>query len=599
MAYTIQDFLEIKTAFPSSFSADGSKLLIQSNLPGTFQVYRVRRSGGPLEQVTAFEEPAWGAYLPESDRILLSMDEGGNERMQIYLIDEDGGPLEKVVYEPDYIHRVGGVTRDGSLLAYASNRRNGVDFDIYVRAVGSGEERCVFDRGGLCSAAGFSPDGRYLSVLRPTLRNMDNDLYLVDLTADEIVHVSPHEDEALFGPAQWLADGSRFFFASDHDREFSGIARYDMREASWQYVIEGEWDRWCQIDWPATKLLAGINEDGYTRMEILDPSTLRRVAEVPSPGRGVVTGGQFSRDGRYLSYYFVSSTEPGDAWLFDTESGATQRLTESPNPVPPSEFVEPELTRFPSFDGESIPVFFYKPRRTDGPPPVVVNIHGGPEGQTHPTFGPVVQYLLHRGYAVAAPNVRGSTGYGKRYHHLDDIEKRLDSVRDLASLHDWLASTGEVDPKRMALMGGSYGGYMVLAGLAFQPELWAAGVDIVGISSLVTFLENTAPWRRKFREREYGFLDRDRKFLESASPLTHAERIRAPLFIIHGTNDPRVPLGEAEQINRSLNERGIPCDLLVYEDEGHGLQKLKNRLDAYAKAVDFLDRVLVRRAPYG
>jgi len=254
--------------------------------------------------------------------------------------------------------------------------------------------------------------------------------------------------------------------------------------------------------------------------------------------------------------------------------------------------VGPELHRFASFDGEQIPVFLYRPRTTEATPPVVVWVHGGPESQYVPSFNPVIQYLVARGYAVAAPNVRGSTGYGKRFSQLDDRRKRLDSVADLAALHDWLRGTGGVDGGRAALFGGSYGGYMVLAGLAFQPERWAAGVSVVGISSLKTFLENTAAWRRKFREREYGSLADDADFLLEASPLTHADAIRAPLFLIHGENDPRVPVGEARQIYDLMRAKGIRSELLIYPDEGHGLAKLKNRLDAYPKAADFLDEVL-------
>jgi dipeptidyl aminopeptidase/acylaminoacyl peptidase len=222
----------------------------------------------------------------------------------------------------------------------------------------------------------------------------------------------------------------------------------------------------------------------------------------------------------------------------------------------------------------------------------VVMIHGGPESQYRPSFSALTQYLVAEGFAVVAPNVRGSTGYGRAYQHLDDVEKRLDSVRDLAGLHDWLGTQPDLDEGRAALYGGSYGGYMTLAGLAFQPELWAAGVDIVGMSNLVTFLENTAPWRRAFREREYGSLEHDREVLEEASPINRVEAMRAPLFIIHGANDPRVPLGEAEQIHAVLTGRGVRSELLVYHDEGHGLAKLENRIDAYPRVAAFLHEVL-------
>jgi len=591
VTYSIEDFLNIKTAWRSNFSPDGSKVLVQSNLTGTMQLYRVPASGGDLEQITDFDEPVTGAYLPTSDDVIIQMDVGGNERLQIYQLTNEGNDLTKLVYDPEFIHRVGGISRDGSAFAFACNKRNGVDFDIYVRTFKTAEERRVFDIGGWCQPGDFSPDGRFLSVLRLTDRNADNDSYLIDLQNGDVIHVSPHDDEAQFGMPHWLPDGSGFFFSTDTERQFSAVAKYEMAEAGWKIVVEDEWDLSCGLDWSGTNLQIAANHDGFSRIRLHDPVSFHPKAEVPLPGQGI-TDGIFSQDGRYFAYSYTSFVEPGDVWLYDTQARTTRRLTESPNPVRQEEFVDFDVHRFDSFDGESIPTFLARPREFEGnAPPAVVAVHGGPEGQSTAIFNPLAQYLLHRGYAVVAPNVRGSTGYGKRYHHLDDVHKRLDAVRDLEALHRWLGAAG-IDTSRVALFGGSYGGYMVLAGLAFHPNLWAAGIDVVGISSLVTFLENTAAWRRKFREREYGSLENDRDFLLQASPITHVENIEAPLFIIHGRNDPRVPVTEAEQIHQVLAEKGIPSDILIYEDEGHGLQKLKNRLDAYPKALDFLDRVL-------
>jgi dipeptidyl aminopeptidase/acylaminoacyl peptidase len=447
----------------------------------------------------------------------------------------------------------------------------------------------VFDRGGWCAAGGFSPDGEWLAVGRLTERNGDEDLYLVSVTTGEVVHVSPHEDDAVCSFPSWRSDSSGFFFTTDQGRDRVAVASYDMATRSWEYVLERHWDCSVTMNWPGTRLLLTTNDEGFTSAWLLDPSSLEVVGEVPLPGRGVASFG-FSRDGRSLVYGFTSATVPGDVWLYDCEDAATVRLTQSPGEVDPAALVEPTLHRFASFDGEEVPVFLYGSPEQSGP--VIVYIHGGPESQYVPSWNPLVQFFVARGFSVAAPNVRGSTGYGKRYHHLDDVGRRLDSVADLASLHEWLAAQPGVDAERAALFGGSYGGYMVLAGLAFQPQLWAAGVDIVGISSLVTFLENTSAWRRKFREREYGSLEHDREFLESASPINFVDQMRAPLFIIHGANDPRVPLSEAEAIHKVLTDRGVRCDLLVYPDEGHGLAKLKNRLDAYPRAADFLDSVL-------
>jgi dipeptidyl aminopeptidase/acylaminoacyl peptidase len=386
-------------------------------------------------------------------------------------------------------------------------------------------------------------------------------------------------------------------------RDRAAVARFDMASRSWEYVLERDWDCTVSMSWPGDRLLLTTNEEGFTSAWLLDPATLEAVDAVPLPGRGIASF-VFSRDGRHLAYGFTSAVVAGDVWVYDCATGGSTRLTESPSEIDGAELVEPSVHRFTSFDGEQIPVFLYESTgiSTGGGPveigdersgqPVVVYIHGGPESQYVPSWNPLIQYFVGRGFAVAAPNVRGSTGYGKRFHHLDDVGKRLDSVADLGALHDWLAGLGGVDATRAALFGGSYGGYMVLAGLVFQPERWAAGVDIVGISSLVTFLENTSVWRRAFREREYGSLERDREFLESASPINSVDRLRAPLFIIHGANDPRVPVSEAEQIHRVLADKGVRCELLVYPDEGHGLAKLKNRLDAYPKAADFLHEVL-------
>jgi dipeptidyl aminopeptidase/acylaminoacyl peptidase len=593
----LRDLLEARTAKPAGFTAGTDAVYVLSDLTGTFQLYRVPVAGGELEQLTDLPEPILAFPIPGQRGLVVSMDAGGNEREQLYLHSgEPGADLRPLVVEPDFLHRAPQLSPDGDLLAYSCNRRNGADLDVFVRPLdGDGGERCVFDRGGPCSAASFSPDGRALAVHRPTERSSDDELWLVDLESGEATHVTPHDDEAEYGAPQWVSRDI-FLCASNEGRETFAVRRFDVASGEWTTVLESSWDLTCWVDPTGGTVLVEENADGYSRLELRDARTLELRRELPLPGRGVFgmpyEEPRFSPDGRLLAYQYTSPLVPGDVWLADTATGETTRLTRSPADLDGAELTEPELHRFPSFDGESIPVFLFEPRGRDGPPPVVFVIHGGPEAQLRPVWQPLIQYFVSHGLAVAAPNVRGSTGYGKRYQHLDDVERRLESVHDLAALHDALADAGRIDRNRAVLYGGSYGGYMVLAGLAFQPERWAAGIELVGISSLVTFLENTAEWRRKFREREYGSLERDREFLLGASPLTHVDRIRAPLFVIHGANDPRVPVGEARQIHRSLTERGIRCELLVYDDEGHGLKKLPNKLDAYPRAAAFLNEVL-------
>jgi dipeptidyl aminopeptidase/acylaminoacyl peptidase len=567
----LRTLLELRQAYPLSWSSDGSWLLVASDLSGTRQLYRLPLEGGRLEQLTNYAEPVSGRLLPD-DRLLLEIDEGGNERGQLYL---DGEPL---VVDPRYIHRTPHISRDGTLLAYSTNRRNGRDFDVVARRLESGEEQS-FELGGWCASGEISPDGRWVVAEQLGELSGDSNLYLLGVESGEIVHATPHDGAAEYTTPVWLPDSSGFLCATNEGRDTFAIWRFTIG-GSWEVVQEADWDLECFGDDEGRRLLVVANEDGYSRLD-----------GVPLPGDGLAEHFAFSPDGRRLAFAFSTPTEPHQVWVHNFGSGSAQKLTDLGAVV---DGIEPELHRFESFDGESIPVFLFLPG-SEGPFPVVVTVHGGPESQWRPWyssgFGALTQYLVARGYAVAAPNVRGSTGYGKRFEHLDDAEKRLESVADLASLHAWLAARPEIDGSRAVVYGRSYGGYMTLAALAFQPELWAAGIEFVGISNLRTFLENTSVWRRAAREREYGPLS-DPELLERLSPWSRLDEIRAPLFIEHGRNDPRVPVSESEAIHRELVRRGVRCELVIYEDEGHMVEKLTNRVDVFERAVAFLAEVL-------
>ena len=589
----LRELLELRQAFPLSFSSDGSTLLVASDLPGTRQLHLLPASGGELVQLTAFREPVDGQLLPDG-RILLAMDEGGNERTQLYLLDAvPGADPEPLVVDARFVHGSPHVSHDGALLAYATNRRNGRDFDIVARRLGSGEERS-FEIGGWLAVESVSPDGRWVVAYRVGDRSGDSDLFLLDAESGEVVHATPHEGEAEYATPTWLPDSSGFFAATSEGRDTCAIGRYDLTAGEWRIVLESEWDLECALDDAGRTLLVVVNEDGWSRLELRDPESLEVREVVPLPARGVAEHVVFSPDGSRLAFAFSTATEPHQVHVYELGSGTTPAKLTATGGVAGG--VEPSLHRFESFDGEAIPVYLFEPEG-EGPFPVVVTVHGGPESQWRPWysqgFGALTQFLVSRGYAVAAPNVRGSSGYGKRFLALDDVELRLDSVRDLAELHAWLAARPEIDGARAVVYGRSYGGYMVLAALAFQPELWAAGIEFVGISNLRTFLENTSDYRRAAREREYGPLS-DPELLERLSPWSRVDDIRAPLFIEHGRNDPRVPVGESEQIHRVLTERGVRCELVVYDDEGHQVEKLENRVDVFERAVAFLDEVTHR-----
>jgi dipeptidyl aminopeptidase/acylaminoacyl peptidase len=609
--------LETKSALLADVRNDPvapESLLVRSDLTGTMQLYELTLSAG-LRQVTSLAEPIASArYVPGSRRAVVEVDRGGDERHQLYVVelDADAGPvgpdaLDALTADPRYVHRIAGTSPDGRLLAYLSNRANGVDFDLWVCDLASRDHTSVYATGSWCQpSSGFSPDGSRISIIRPGPGPLDSELLLVDMNTGEASQVLAHEDDAAsVGSPAWV-DASSFFVSTNVRSDHEKVVHHDLATGSSTPVAGtgAQWDAHPVTSASGNALLVIENLDGAHRMTIADTAApgIRTVVPLVEPGvvmSHAIAPPLLSADGSCVYFTLSTPRMAGDVWCWNRHTGESRRLTTSPSPIDPKRLVGAELSRCASFDGEAIPIFTYRPPTATPPtgptgPPVVVIIHGGPESQSVLSFNPVVQGLAAAGFAVVVPNVRGSTGYGKRYAALDDTTRRLDSVRDLAAVHEWLSTVG-LDAERAALWGGSYGGYMVLAGLAFQPELWAAGVDIVGISDLVTFLENTSDYRRRHREREYGSLEHDREFLEAASPLRSAEAIRAPLFVIHGRNDPRVPVSEAEQLSASLIRRGVRCEVVIYEDEGHGLARLENRLDAYPRALEFLIEVMSGR----
>ncbi|HEX2107691.1 MAG TPA: S9 family peptidase [Rubrobacteraceae bacterium] len=590
MPYDFARYLKIRGAWGASWSPDGRRLAFLTEITGVPQVWEVSgeaaRPSWP-EQLTFYEERVSGAeYSPTRNEILFGMDAGGNERTQLFLLEN--GEVKDLTRAPDAIHYSGGFSPDGGRVAYTATRRNGTDFDVFVQETG-GEPETVWEVAGYHTISDWAPDGSALIVSRHH-SNLNNDLYLLDLGSGEATLLTPHEGDARFQNVRVTSDGGGAYLATDRDGDSMRLARLDLSTLELTYLTPEDWDvEEVELSEDGRYLLASRNVEGYSDLMLFSGEG-RRMPDVRLP-EGIVGGFEFSPDGGRLAFTLVGPTRNPDVWVLDLPDGEPRQLTRSSTAgIPRDTFRRPELVRYPSFDRREIPALLYEPEEVNAP--VVVNVHGGPESQSRPGFAPVTQYLLHRGYAVFFPNVRGSTGYGKAYTHLDDVEKRMDSVRDLAYAAHWLRGRGH---ERVAVMGGSYGGFMVLAALTEYPELWSAGVDIVGIANLVTFLENTGSYRRGLREPEYGSLEKDREFLESISPIYKAGNIRAPLMVIHGKNDPRVPVGEAEQIVERVRENGGRVEYLLYEDEGHGLAKLKNRLDAYPRIAAFLDEHLAVR----
>ncbi|MDQ4042289.1 MAG: S9 family peptidase [Actinomycetota bacterium] len=587
MAYEFARYLKIRAAHGATWSPDGRRIAFLTDITGVTQAWEVPVEGGWPEQLIFHEERVSGIqYSPTGNRLLYSMDAGGNERSQLFLLG--GGEERNLTRAPEAIHYFGGFSPDGERIAYTATRRNGTDFDVFVQDLPDGEPETVWMTSGYHTVVGWAPDASFLVVSRHH-SNLDNNLYRLDLASGEATLLTPHDGEARFRGARVTPDGESIFLATDRDGDFVRLARLDLSTLEIEYLTPDDWDvEEVELSEDGRWLAVSRNVEGYSDFMLFSG----RGRRVPGPEmpEDIVGGFEFSPDGERLAFTLTGPNRNPDVWVVDLPDGEARRLTRSSTAgIPPRTFRRPKIVRYPTFDGREIPALFYEPEASPESAPVVVNIHGGPESQSRPLFAPVTQYLLGRGYAVFTPNVRGSTGYGKTYTHLDDVYLRMDSVKDLACAAEWLRDRGH---EKVAVMGGSYGGFMVLAALTEYPELWTAGVDIVGIANMVSFLENTGSYRRALREPEYGSLERDRGFLESISPLHKAEEITAPLMVIHGKNDPRVPVGEAEQIVEKVKKNGGAVEYLLYEDEGHGLAKLKNRLDAYPKIAAFLDEHL-------
>jgi dipeptidyl aminopeptidase/acylaminoacyl peptidase len=465
---------------------DGSDhLLVLSDLTGTRQLYELGASES-LRAVTDLPEPVGAAaYVPGQRRAVVAVDQGGDERHQLYLVDLDNGTngpaqLEALTDDPRYAHELAGVSPDGREVAYLSNRRNGVDFDLWSCDLATRAHRSLYAQGGWCQpSSGFSPDGRWVAMARPGPRPLDEDLVLVEVATGKALVVLPHPDEAAeVGPPVWW-DNTTIFVSSNVGRDRATVVRYDLSTGAEAHLAGGDWDTVPVTGISGGPLVAVENRNGSSRMVLLDPTGVGEERAVPLAEPGVVMSSKVPRprlspDGTRLYYTLTSPRLPGDVWAYDLLAGKAHRLTNSATGVPPEDLVAPEAVEVESFDGVRVPAFVYRPSDRLAPLAVVVVVHGGPESQSVLAFDPVVQGLVAEGFAVVVPNVRGSTGYGKRFAALDDTTRRLGSVRDLAALHEWFPSVG-LDPDRAALYGASYGGYMVLAGLAFQPELWVPG----------------------------------------------------------------------------------------------------------------------------
>jgi len=592
-----EQFYAVRRFQPTlAFTPDGRKLYFSADISGQFNLWRVSVRGGWPEQLTTFEEQSVRAVDPSPDgkRIAFNADRHGDEFHQIYALPARGGWPEQWTDAQQVQHffaQVSSWSPDGRRFAYAANAETPTNQEVWVRDVETGEVEKVFGGDRSAWVGTWSPDGSRLLCI-DFCSNTDTSVFL---DGEEL---TPHEGEVRFLPGPWARDGSGFYLVTDEGREFLGLAFYRLDDGRYEWLESPQADI-EEVAASADGRVLGwtVNEDGWGRVRFRDLETGEPLPEAQLPeGVGAFwdsTNLCLSADGRRAAVIWATPQRPAAVYVVETATGKARSVTDAGlGGLRERDLAPTELVRIPTWDGREIPAWLYRPRRR-GRAPVVLCIHGGPEVQERPWYQPFYQYLVSRGIAVLATNIRGSTGYGKTYQKLIHRDWGGGDLRDLEHAARWLQEQDWVDARRIGVYGGSYGGFATLTCVTRLPDYWAAAVDIVGPSNLVTFSKAVPPTWRRFMDKWVGNPETEADFLMERSPITYVDDVRAPLLVMQGANDPRVVKGESDQMVERLRELGREVEYVVFDDEGHGFTKRENQLRAFRLASDWFEQHLL------
>ena len=596
--YTIEQFLNTTTLFGSSFSPDEQRILFTSDRSGVFNAYTIAVEGGEPQQLTFSDSTSFIAisFFPNDNRILLRSDNNGDEIWHIFLREEDGSIRDLTPY-PGARALFFRWSRDEQSFFFTSNKRDSRYMDIYEMDLNTFQPVMVYqnDEGFLLGA--ISNNERYLAFTKP-ITTHNTELYLYDRQNRQLKYLSPHEGDVKYFPVTFSVDSRQLYYLTDEGSEFTYLRRYDISNGQTETVEKADWDiLYAYFSHKGRYRVLGVNNDARTEIRIYDTETGKPV-NLPRLPNADISSVHISKSEKLMTFYVNGSRSPNNLFVFDLETRRYKKLTESLNPeIDPDNLVDARVVRYPSFDGLKIPALLYKPHqiKPGEKAPAIVWVHGGPGGQSRIRYSALIQFLVNHGYVVLAVNNRGSSGYGKTFYKLDDLKHGEDDLMDCVTAKNFLASTGFTDTSRVAILGGSYGGYMVLAALTFRPTAFAAGVDLFGISNWVRTLKSIPPWWEAYREalyQEMGDPEKDEEYLYSISPLFHAENIRRPLLVLQGANDPRVLKTESDEIVEAVRKNGVPVEYILFEDEGHGFRKKENQIKGYKAILQFLEKYL-------
>ncbi|MBN8483109.1 MAG: S9 family peptidase [Xanthomonadales bacterium] len=597
-SYAIEDFIDTTGVAGASFSPDEREILFSSNRTGVWNAYTMPVGGGDWTPVTASTTDNINAvgWFANDARKLVTRDQGGNELNHLYVIEADGS--ERDLTPGDKLKAIfAGFSHDGSAFYVQTNERDPKFFDLYRYAARDYARQRLFENTEGFEIGPISPDERWLALGKTRTTN-DNNLYLVDLKTKKRIHLSPHKGDAQFAAQDFSPDSKHLLYLGNEGSEFAGLRRYDIETATHARVQDEPWDIvYAAYSHNGKYRVVATNVDGSTRVAVVEAAT-GSPAALPKLPAGEIRGLGIARSEKRMAFYVNGDRQPNELYTLEIGQPDARRLTTSLSArLDAADLVDSSVVRFTSFDGLEIPNILWKPHQASASAkaPAMVLVHGGPGGQTTRAWNVLAQYLANHGYVILGINNRGSSGYGKTFFAADDGKHGREPLRDCVEAKKYLQSLDYVDADRIGIIGGSYGGYMTLAALAFTPDEFKVGVDIFGVSNWLRTLESIPPYWESMREalyQEIGDPATQRDMLVATSPVFHADKIVKPLMVLQGRNDPRVIIAESDDIVAAVKKNNVPVEYVVFDDEGHGFSKKKNQIDGYGRILAFLDTYL-------
>lgn len=594
--YSIEQFINCESLIGVAISPDDEKVLVGSDRSGVYNTYSVSLTGSNVVQLTHSKDDFMipVGYFPDGHKFMYRSDQGGNEITHLYMQSEDEKSVDLTPGKEEKadFHRW---SRDGKHFFYQSNKRDPRFMDLYEMNIDTLEPTLLFKNEEGYFVSAISDDKKYIALLKPRTSN-DSDMFIYT-EEDGVKLLSEHVGDVQFQPVAFDSDSAYLYYLTNKDHEFLYLNRLCLSSGNREVVAKENWDILTARFSPNHKYLYYyVNNDGKIEVKVLESETGEFV-EIANFPEGQISGLSISKSERYMAFLLNRSTAPGNLYVYDFESKELSCLTDTLNPeIDESDLVDARVVHYSSFDGLEIPAIYYEPHLEEGEKaPALIWVHGGPGGQSTVDFSPMIQYLVNHGYAVLAVNNRGSSGYGKTFFKAADLKHGEIDLADCIEGKKFLINTGVIDENRIGIIGGSYGGYMTLAALAFQPGSFEVGVNIFGVSNWERTLKSIPPWWEATRELLYkkiGDPYEQTDYIRSISPLFHAERINKPLIVLQGANDPRVLQVESDDIVEKVKENGVPVEYIIFKDEGHGFTKRENQIKGYRAIREFLNTYL-------